>query len=155
MTQYNKISHHNNEWHVPPGRYSATITHVLSRSEEEVRVIFTIPVQKGVTEVKKAGKCYSAKHPRWIEKDLGSLLGRDGLRKLAADGVLELEQLNKLIGTQAVLDITNEDHGQDVPLTVISEILPYTPANLKMSNLGGPKFRMSFASPASGHAIAA
>jgi hypothetical protein len=154
MMPYSKLSRHNNEWHVPPGLYSATITQITPRSEE-VRVIFTIPEQKGVTEVKKAGKCYSSKHPRWIEKDLGSLLGRDGLRKLAADGVLELEQLNKLIGTQAVLVITNEDHGQDVPLTVISEILPYNPGNLKMSNLGGPKFRMSFAPPASGHAIAA
>lgn len=154
MTHHNKISHHNNEWHVPPGRYSATITQITPRSEE-VRVIFTIPEQKGVTEVKKAGKCYSAKHPRWLEKDLGSLLGRDGLRKLAADGVLELEQLNKLIGTQAVLTITNENHGQDVPLTVISEILPYTPGNLKMSNVGGPRFRMSFAPDEDDNAMAA
>jgi hypothetical protein len=154
MIPYSKLSRHNNEWHVPPGRYSATITQITPRSEE-VRVIFTIPEQKGVTEVKKAGKCYSSKHPRWIEKDLGSLLGKDGLRKLAADGVLELEQLNKLIGTHAVLVITNEDHGQDVPLTVISEILPYTPGNLKGLSASGPSFRLSFAPDEDDNAMAA
>jgi hypothetical protein len=68
---------------------------------------------------------------------------------------LGMHALNGLVGTSAVLEITNQGHGQSVPLSVISAILPHTPANLKMSNLGGPKFRMSFAPPASGHAIAA
>ena len=83
------------------------------------------------------------------------LAGERCLQKLAMDGVLGLEQLNQLIGKEAVLVITNEDHGQDVPLTVISEILPYTPGNLKGLSASGPSFRLSFAPDEDDSAMAA
>jgi hypothetical protein len=154
MIKYNNLSRHNNEWHVPPGRYLATLTQITARSDD-ARLIFTIHEQRGLTDVKKAGKSYSSKRSHWIENDLRSWLGRDGLQKLAADGVLGLEQLNQLIGTKAVLVITNEDHGQDAPLTVISEILPYTHGNLKGLSASGPRFRLSFAPDEDDSAMAA
>jgi len=77
MIYYNKISRHNNEWHVPPGRYSAILTHVSSRSNEAIRTIFKLPEQWMLKESKKAAKHYVTKQPHWLENDLRSWLGRD------------------------------------------------------------------------------
>lgn len=155
MKYLNSTSHDSNEWQVPPGRYSAILTHVSSRSNEAVRLIFKLPEQWMLKESKKAAKHYVTKQPHWLEKDLRSWLGSDRLQKLAMDGMLSPEQLNNLIGIQAVLVITNENHGKKDPLTVISEILPYTPENLKRVNAGEPLFRMSFAPNTDDHAMAA
>ena len=146
--------HQSIEWHVPPGRYSAILTQVLHRSSDEVRLVFTLSESCGLGR-KKAGKLYSTKRPIWLEKDLTSWLGLDGVRQLAADGDLSLDALHDLVGNPAVLVVTNQDHGQSVPLSVISAILPHTLANLKGGNAGGPKFRMSFSSQGSDSAMAA
>lgn len=155
MQSNTQSPHQSSEWQVPPGRYSAALTQVSQRSDEEIRLVFTLSKSCGLIGSKRAGKLYSEKRPIWLQKDLTSWLGTDRLQQLSADGHLGMYELSKLIGTQAVLEITNQGHGQSVPLSVIRAILPDTPGNLKMSNLGGPKFRMSFAPPASGHAIAA
>lgn len=147
--------HQSNEWHVPPGRYSAILTQVLNRSSDEVRLVFTLSESCGLIGRKKAGKLYSTKRPIWLEKDLSSWLGLSRVKQLAADGDLSLDALHGLVGISAVLVVTNQDHGQSVPLSVISAILPHTLANLKGGNAGGPKFRMSFSSQGSDSAMAA
>jgi hypothetical protein len=68
---------------------------------------------------------------------------------------LSPEELKKLIGKEAVLVITNENLGKEVPLVVIREILPHTSQNLRWVNANEPKFRMSFAPNAEDIAIAA
>lgn len=71
------------------------------------------------------------------------------------NGLMSPEQLNQLIGRKAVLVITNENLGKEVPLVVIREILPHTSQNLRWVNASEPKFRMSFAPNAEDIAIAA
>ena len=132
-----------NQWIVPPGRYDATLLQVKEHDADSIRLVFKLG------NGKKVGKHYSTQKPYWLEKDLGCWLGRDRLQKLAVNGILSTEELNKLIGTEAVVVVTNEDHGKNEPLIVIREILPHTSENLKGSNGGGPKFRMSFSSQVS------
>ena len=155
MQSNTQSPHQSTDWQVPPGRYSAVLTQVLQRSDEEIRLVFTLSKGCGLIGSKRAGKLYSTKRSIWLQKDLASWLGTERLQQLVADDHLGMDALNGLVGTSAVLEITNQNHGQSVPLSVISAILPHTPANLKMSNVGGPKFRMSFAHPGSDRAMAA
>lgn len=138
-----------NKWIVPPGRYHAVLSQVKEHDADSIRLVFKL--QDG----KKAGKHYSTKKPYWLEKDICSWLCRDRLQKLAVNNIVTAEQLSTLIGTEAVVVVTNENHGQEVPLIVISEILPNTPENLKGKNTSGPSFRMSPAFCADGSAMAA
>lgn len=147
----NNVKYNQAQWLVPPGRYSATLTQVSPRPPDEVRLVFTLSKQRGITGDKKAGKYYGDQRPFWLEQDLKSWLGVDRLRSLAADGNMGLAELSTLIGTKAVLVITNEDRGQANPLVIISEILPHTRENLDGTSTAthnvGPKFRLSFAPP--------
>ena len=155
MQSNTQSPHQSSEWQVPPGRYSAVLTQVSQRSDEEIRLLFTLSKSCGLIGSKRAGKLYSEKRPIWLQKDLASWLGTDRLQELSADGDLGMHALNGLVGTSAVLEITNQGHGQSVHLSVISAILPHTLANLKGGNAGGPKFRMSFSSQGSDSAMAA
>lgn len=137
-------SNQSNTWQVPSGRYLATLTQVLLRSSDEVRLIFTLSESCGLIGLKKAGKLYSQDRPIWLEKDLTSWLGLGRVQELAVDGHLHQDALNKLVNKSAVLVVATQNHGQSVPLSVISAILPDDFANLKRSNVTGPKFRMSF-----------
>lgn len=150
-TIMNRLNSNQNQWIVPPGRYSATLKQVTAPDPTKVRVVFDLPPQRGLAVGKKAGKFYMKDYPHWLQKDLESWLGVDRLRNLAAEGKMGLAELSTLIGTKAVLVITNEDRGQAMPLVNISEILPHTRENLDgtstATNNEGPKFRLSFAPP--------
>lgn len=145
------VTYNQTQWLVPPGRYSATLAQVSPRPPDEVRLVFTLSQQRGITGDKKAGKFYATQRPHWLERDLESWLGTDRLRKLAAGRDLGLAELSTLIGTKAVLVITNEDRGQATPLVNISEILPHTRENLDGTSTAThnvwPRFRLSFAPP--------
>jgi hypothetical protein len=138
-----------NQWIVPPGRYKATLTQVKKHDDDCIRLVFKLE------DGKKAGKHYYTQKSYWLEKDLCSWLGLDRLQELAVNGTLSPEELKKLIGKEAVLVITNENLGKEVPLVVIREILPHTSQNLRWVNANEPKFRMSFAPNAEDIAIAA
>lgn len=138
-----------NQWIVPPGKFKATLVAVKKPNENSVRLVFNIG------DGKKTAKNYFTEKPHWLRNDLCSWLGRDRLQKLAVKGSVNIEQLNELIGEECVLVVTNEKHGQEVPLVVISEILPNTPENLSGGNTSGPSFRMLFPSEKDDSAIAA
>ncbi len=136
-------------WIVPPGRYKATLIQVNEHNTDCIRLVFKLG------DGKKAAKQYCTKNPFWLENDLRSWLGGDRLEKLAVNGILGIEELNSLIGREAVIVINNENHGQEVPLVVIREILPPTAENLRWGNSGKVLFRMSFAPNADDTAMAA
>lgn len=146
-------------WIIPPGRYSATFKQVSAPDPTQIRVVFELMPQRGLADVKKAGKYYYTSTPQWLEKDLECWLGRDRARELLKGCSGILVPLRKLIGTKAVLVISNEDRGQAVPLVKISEILPHTRESFEGSstsmNNEGPKFRFSFTQDEDDSAMAA
>jgi hypothetical protein len=151
-------SNSNNQWLIPPGRYSASFKQAVSDDPKVIRMLFALPKQRGINGEKIAAKYYTAKGGYYLQKDLENWLGRDNVRKLFPDRELGVSSLRKLIGQEAVVVITNEDHGKPDPLVKIEGILPNTRENLEGTTTihdDGPKFRLSFDEDADDGAMAA
>ena len=140
------------DWLIPPGRYPATLTDVVSDSKKpgQFRLIFRIPNHGGLGGDKKAAKTYDPNKPHWLERDLRTWLTEDQMSQYFPKGEAGQAELKALVGERAVLVITNEDKGQKNPLVCITEILPCKKQFLAGTATvpAGRKFRFSFAAAA-------
>lgn len=121
-------------WNVPSGRYSATLDSAFCREaggeSEQIRLVFKLRDKTGAETESRAGINFRTNNPDHFDRAIRSWLGQEQLDKLFPGGVVTEENLQQLIGRNAILDIANEDHGQEHPLVVIRQIFPDNPAYL-------------------------
>jgi hypothetical protein len=121
-------------WNVPPGRYKATLESAFCREtggdSEQTRLVFKLREKTGAETESRAGINFRTNNPDHFARSIASWLGQEQLDELFPNGVVTEENLQQLIGRNAILDIANEDHGQVHPLVVIRQIFPDNPAYL-------------------------
>jgi hypothetical protein len=121
-------------WNVPSGRYNATLESAFCREaggeSEQIRLVFKLRDNTGAETESRAGINFRTNNPDHFARATASWLGQEQLDKLFPDRVVTDENFQQLIGRNAILEIANEDHGQEHPLVVIRQIFPDNPAYL-------------------------
>lgn len=132
-------------WVVPSGNFTATLSEakvVKDGTKEGVRLTFKIPRQGDLTEDKMAGVTFDHAYAQKLEAHLTSWLGHADLKQIFPDGAVTEENLRKLVGRDAVLQIRSLQKGQQNPFSAIEKILnPKSPSSIP-SAAGRVVFRL-------------
>ena len=113
-------------WYPPAGHWNATLSQVKVDADnpDQVRLIFKVPLQPGLTREYAAGKTYKKEQHRYLLADLHTWLGKERIEALSSDEKLPFANLESLVGECAVLEVELKDCGKSQAFRNIRSIHP-------------------------------
>ncbi len=108
-------------WLPPAGRWLATL-HEMKIDTDQVRLIFRMTRQEGLTQDYMAGKTFKRERYKFLLNDLIAWLGSKRVQALCEHGTLPFENLKELLGEAAMIEIELLDRGQDQKFRNIKSI---------------------------------